>query len=210
MKIERGFPEHQRAQVAGLFWDAFSGKLGRIMRPEPRALTFIATALSPRHAFSAQSDSGELMGAVGIKTAGGGLLTAGFSDLAGSYGTLGALWRGPLLDIMERPLTEGQILMDGLFVDARYRGLGVGSALIDAVVEEARSIGMDEVRLDVIDTNLRARALYERLGFVPTGRVNLGVFSRIFGFHHSTTMCLPVTARRDDVSRTSPIPDQST
>lgn len=191
----RGFPECQREEVAALFWQAFSGKLGRVMAPEKRALDFIGHALRPNHAFSAQSDEGQLLGVAGFKTLHGGLVAGGFADLARSYGWLGALWRGPLLDLMERPLSEGQLLMDGIFVDAEARGEGVGSALIHSVVAEARALGMTEVRLDVIDINLRARALYERHGFQPTGRIEAGLLSAVYGFHHATTMRLELASR---------------
>ncbi len=190
MKIEAGFPESHRRRVAALFWEAFSGKLGRVLAPERKALSFIEASLSPDHALSAWSEQGELLGVAGIKTRHGGLISADFRDMARFYGILGAAWRGPLLDLMERPLREGQILMDGIFVSRSARGQGVGSALIDAVLAEARLRGMCEVRLDVIDINLRARALYERYGFAATDRVELGIFSRLFGFHHATTMCL--------------------
>ena len=45
------------------------------------------------------------------------------------------------------------------------RGQGVGTALLKAIIAEGRRRGYAEVRLDVIDTNPRATALYERIGF---------------------------------------------
>jgi ribosomal protein S18 acetylase RimI-like enzyme len=194
IRIERGFPEHQRGRVAELFWEAFSPKLGRIMAPEAKALDFIVRSLSARNALTAQSEEGRLLGVAGFKTGQGGLINGGLRDLARSYGWLGALWRGPLLDLTDRPLRPGQLLMDGLFVDQNARGAGVGSALIDAVVREARERGLTEVRLDVVDTNPRARALYERYGFVAVAVEDLGPLTRLFSFRRSTTMCLPVTA----------------
>ena len=192
IRIEHGFAEAERALVALLFWQAFSGKLGRIMAPEKRALAFIERALHLDHALVARSDAGRILGVAGFKTRHGGLISGDFSDLARVYGWIGALWRGPLLDLMDRPLTDGQLVLDGIFVDRDARGMGVGSALIDAVVFEARRRGLTEVRLDVIDTNLRARALYERHGFSPEGREETGIFAFLLGFHHATTMCRPV------------------
>lgn len=194
MQILKGFPEHQRAEVAGLFWQAFSGKLGRVMAPKARALDFIEHALCPDNAFSAQSHDGRLLGVAGFKTARGGLVAGAYSQLARSYGWFGALWRGSLLDVMDRPLAPGQMLIDGLFVAEAARGLGVGTALIEAVVAEALRCGMQEVRLEVVEGNDRARALYERRGFVPVGEFRLGAFSHLFAFSHATTMCLPLAA----------------
>ncbi len=181
--------------MAALFWQAFSGKLGRIMAPEMRALKFIEKALRLDHALVARSDTGRILGVAGFKTRHGGLISGDFSDLARVYGRFGALWRGPLLDLMDRQLKDGQLLLDGIFVDQDVRGMGIGSALIDAVVSEARERGLTEVRLSVVDTNLRARALYERHGFLPKGREDTGIFASLFGFHHATTMCRPVDRR---------------
>ncbi|WP_281858820.1 GNAT family N-acetyltransferase, partial [Litoreibacter halocynthiae] len=100
----------------------------------------------------------------------------------------GGLWRGVLLDQLERDLADGQLLMDGIFVDVAARGKGVGTALLDAIIEQARDAGCHDVRLDVIDTNPRARALYERQGFVASGEVDAWPLHRVFGFRKATTM----------------------
>jgi ribosomal protein S18 acetylase RimI-like enzyme len=57
----------------------------------------------------------------------------------------------------------------GMYVTPRARGRGVGEALVEAVVEEARRRGKTEIVLEVASENAAARALYERCGFVATG-----------------------------------------
>ena len=89
---------------------------------------------------------------------------------------------------MERELTEGQLLMDGIFVDEAARGRGVGTLLLDAVLAQAKSTGAREVRLDVIDSNPRARALYERQGFTAYGEVDTWPLHKIFGFRKAVQM----------------------
>jgi ribosomal protein S18 acetylase RimI-like enzyme len=54
-------------------------------------------------------------------------------------------------------------------VRAAHRGRGVGGALLDAVLAQARRRGHRAVSLSVEDGN-RARRLYERAGFVVVGR----------------------------------------
>lgn len=196
--ISSGFTEAERERVARLFWEAFSDKLGRIMRPEARALAFLHRALRADFARVARDGEGRLLGVAGIKTAEGGLVTGGFAELAAAYGWPGALWRGPLLELTERPLAPGQMLLDGLFVSAAARGRGVGTALIGAVMAEAAERGLSEVRLDVTDTNPRARALYTRLGFVAAGEERLGPLRLVFGFRQSTRMI----RRLDDAAAT--------
>jgi GNAT superfamily N-acetyltransferase len=57
----------------------------------------------------------------------------------------------------------------GMFVDPQARGAGVGRALVEAVIEWARSEGHALIRLDVGDHNASAIRLYETCGFLPTG-----------------------------------------
>jgi GNAT superfamily N-acetyltransferase len=56
-----------------------------------------------------------------------------------------------------------------LWVRPHARGLGIGSALVDAVLRWARGHGHGRVHLWVAETNDSARGLYQRCGFTPTG-----------------------------------------
>jgi len=183
-----GFRPAQRREVACLFWEAFSDKLGRLLRPEARALSFIERALQPRFAICALDARGRVLGVAGIKTEAGGLLAAGYHDFAAVYGHAGALWRAPLLDLTERRLESGQLLMDGIFVASAARGKGIGGRLLAEVVAEAARRGCTEIRLDVIDRNARARVLYERMGFVAVREERMGLLRHVFGFERATTM----------------------
>lgn len=187
MQIVHGFDEAQRPEVARLFWQAFSGKLMHLLGPAQKGEAFIQAVLEPSFAICAV-ERGQLLGVAGFKTQEGGLVGGKLSDLAKVYGWFGATWRGVLLDQLVRDLADGQLLMDGIFVAETARGRGVGSALLEAVMDHARNLGCQEVRLDVIDTNPRARALYLRRGFAPCGAVRTGLLQHLFGFSTATTM----------------------
>ncbi|MGI8631272.1 MAG: GNAT family N-acetyltransferase [Solirubrobacterales bacterium] len=57
----------------------------------------------------------------------------------------------------------------GMMVDARWRGRGVGGALVRAVVDAARDLGAHKIALQVWPHNEAARRLYLRHGFVEEG-----------------------------------------
>ncbi|MGH1356013.1 MAG: GNAT family N-acetyltransferase [Thalassovita sp.] len=187
VKVDVGFTEDERAMVAALYWQAFREKLGKVMGPEDKALPFIIKALDPSHALVARQD-GVLLGVAGIKTADGTLVDGDFVDMRRTYGMLGALWRIGLLSMLERELEPDVCQMDGIFVSAQARGKGVGTILLDAVADHARQTGARVVRLDVIDTNPRAEALYRRRGFVPLKRENTGPLKWVFGFGSALKM----------------------
>jgi ribosomal protein S18 acetylase RimI-like enzyme len=192
MIVSPGFSDAERGQIAALYWQVFGQKLGRIMHPEPKALRFIETVLRPDHALTARTEGGALLGVAGFKTTNGALVGGTAGDLRRIYGPWGGAWRGTLLQLLERDTENRRFLMDGLFVDPATRGQGVGTALLAALYEEGRSRGYREIRLDVIDTNPRARLLYEREGFHAIKTDNIGLLRHLFSFEASTTMVRPL------------------
>lgn len=158
------------------------------MGPRRKALQFITRVIDPTHAISAIDDSGTLLGVVGFKTAEGALVGGSFQDLTAVYGYFGALWRAGLLAMLDRETENKRFLMDGIFVTAHARGQGVGSVLLRAIIAEGQQRGYDSLRLDVINTNTRARALYERHQFTALQTKTMGPLKHIFKFDSATTM----------------------
>lgn len=186
--IQTGFPAAQRGVAAHLYYQAFGEKLGKLMGHDGRAERFFARVLDPAHAISALAPDGTLLGFAGFKTERGAFAGGGLRDFAAIYGWPGTLWRAPLLALLERDLAPGQLLMDGIAVAPEARGLGIGTKLLSAIMNEARTRKMAQVRLDVIDINPRARALYERVGFRAEKTEHIGPLRYLFGFRSATRM----------------------
>jgi GNAT superfamily N-acetyltransferase len=186
--ISNGFSDRERAGVARLYWQAFSTKLGRLLGPDARALSFFSQIIDPDFALIARDTEGTVIGVAGFKTAKDSLTQGGMRDLAQHYGWLNTLWKGPLLGLLERDLADDTLLMDGICVDASARGLGVGTALLHAIKAEAKTRNLSQVRLDVIDINPRARALYTREGFIAGPPQHIGPLRLLFKFSNSTPM----------------------
>ena len=188
IKVTRGFSETERAEAARLYWQAFGAKLGSTLGPADRGEAFFGRILDPAYALVARGADGRLLGLAGFKTGDGSMTDGRLRDMIAVYGLFGSLWRALLLSALSRSVQPGVLLMDGICVSAEARGRGIGTLLLHAIQAEAQQRGMTAVRLDVIDTNPKARALYEREGFMATGTESTGPLRHVFGFSTSTSM----------------------
>lgn len=66
-----------------------------------------------------------------------------------------------------RDLGDGACEMKRMFVDPAFHGRGLGKALAEALIAEARAIGYDRMFLDTGPDQHEAQGLYRRLGFRP-------------------------------------------
>jgi ribosomal protein S18 acetylase RimI-like enzyme len=186
--LQTGLPDHLRSAAARLYWQAFGSKLGAVMGPEPRALRFLERVMRTDQVIAALGLDGVLLGIAGFKTPKGSFASGGPRDMVAIYGRFGGWWRGLLLGWLSDEVDNDRFLLDGLCVDVTVRSLGLGSALLAAICAEAQTRGYTAVRLDVVEDNTRAIALYKRLGFLVTARQDIGALRFVFGFTAALTM----------------------
>lgn len=199
--LVRGLPEDERRAAARLYLEAFAAKLGPVIGKGERAEAYLAATMRPGNAFVALDDAGGLLGLAGFRDETGGFLSGGVAEMQHVFGRFGGLWRGLALSVFDREPEPGELMMDGVVIAPAARGRGVGGALIEAVAALAPERAALYIRLDVANTNTRARALYERCGFVAT-RERGSLFLRpFFGFSHAVTMLRPVKTRHEGCAR---------
>ncbi|MGW4054827.1 GNAT family N-acetyltransferase [Streptomyces sp. NPDC004779] len=187
--IRRGVPPGAEERVAGLYWEAFGRKLGAALGPAERGRAFLARHLHHDRAVVALAPGGgHVVGVAGYRLGKRGLTGGGARDVLAGYGPLRGLPRLALLALLERTPGPGELVMDGIAVDPARRGTGIGSLLLTEIAAVAAEHGCARIRLDVIDVNPRARALYERHGFTAVRTERTPYLRDLMGFGAVTTM----------------------
>jgi RimJ/RimL family protein N-acetyltransferase len=60
----------------------------------------------------------------------------------------------------------------GIAITEEYQSIGIGSLMFDEMIKLAKNTpGVEQIELDVIDENAKARRLYSSKGFVITGSI---------------------------------------
>lgn len=193
--ITAGIPRGQRPRVARLYWQAFHQKLRPALSDERRAIPYLESQLADDRVVCAHAD-GTVIGVVGFSLRGRAAVGFSFAELRARYSTFTAPVRALLLGVLERRTHPGSLLLDGISVAPEARGLGVGTALLAHVRRLALDERMDAVRLSVVDTNPRARDLYQRLGYVAEESASIGPLRRLYGFRTATEMVLSLEGKR--------------
>jgi ribosomal protein S18 acetylase RimI-like enzyme len=188
-EISQGLASYEKAAAALLYWQAFAPKLGRVLRPDHRALSYIADVMCPDHVIVARDFAdASLLGIAGFRSPLGAFVDGTGPDLRRAYGRFGGAWRAALLASLPHDVDNKRFLLDGLVVHPRVRGQGIGGALLDAIFAEAELRGYDSIRLEVAAANPRARALYERTGFRVVASQPIGWQRLFFGCDCTLTM----------------------
>jgi len=101
--------------------------------------------------------------------------------------------RGLRMERVVRPAAAGVGYIGHVAVDPACRGQGIGRELLHELLRRAAAAGYERAGLDVADTNPRARALYEGLGFrlVATRRSRLAGQWGAVADHHYMEIPLP-------------------
>jgi ribosomal protein S18 acetylase RimI-like enzyme len=184
--IQRGFLPTLNVQAATLYAQAFRKKFKPFLGD--KTVTLLSESLHPDFAFTAMRDE-ELLGLAGFQTTDKKFVQLDRDTFCCIFGLLSGSIRYVLAEwFFARPHEVGTLLMDGIVVKREARGQGVGTKLLESIFTYAQAQGFERIRLDVIDTNPRARKLYEELGFAATQTAHLPFLKPWFEFSSVMTM----------------------
>lgn len=192
--IQQGWHASHALAVASLYENAFGHKFKAAIPSKAQRIHLLAESFNPDFSFVVIAN-GKIVGIAGYQTAEGSL-TGGIT-LRRLWRVLG-VWRGTwaavVLSLFERKPDPKELIMDGIVVDPACRGLGLGSKLLSHIIAYASENQYQKVRLDVIDSNPRARKLYDEKGFLPVRTDRFPYLKWLVGFSGSTTMIYQIQA----------------
>ncbi|GHF95886.1 GNAT family N-acetyltransferase [Thalassotalea marina] len=186
--IEQGWTLEHAVTIAQLYDKAFGDKFSAVINDKHQRIILLAKSFMPKFSYVARVEN-KIVGLAGFQTTKGSLTSAMTGQLLlKELGLLKGLKACLLFSLFEREAQSQELVMDGIVVDSDYRGLGIGSKLLDAIIEYAKDNDYQNVRLDVIDTNPRAKKLYKTKGFYETKTEHFPYLKSLLGFSAATTM----------------------
>jgi len=129
--------------------------------------------------------SGQVIGFAGLDDGKHGIfMVPEWKPYVEVFGLFGGTWRYGTQKFFGgyKRHNSSTLRIDCLAVAGVARGRGVGTQLLKSVFSYAEELGRSAVSLEVVDTNPKARALYERLEFRLTREKHFGAVTRAAGF----------------------------
>lgn len=182
-----GGPEKQAVVVAETLYDAFEDKFKKLFGSKEKSIPVIAGHLrNDRIVVTFHEDT--IVGVGGLKFDGKGPIDINFWQLLqslkwGIFRFLVFHW------VFDNEVEQNEILVDMLAVTCTMRGKGIGKELMNFIIDFAHSRGYEQGKLFVIDTNVKAKTFYERIGFKEKGMHSfMFPWNRIVGFNEAFEM----------------------
>lgn len=184
-----GIPESYRNATAELYDVAFGEKIALGVPEKEKRIALLNRCMLLEYAIGA-FDKENLVGIAGFHTPDGHLTgrKISLSDMTTLLGIWGGIKASVILSMFGRKPKENELLMDGISVAPAGRGQGIGSKLLNEVKKYALKNNFASVRLDVIDTNPKAKKLYSRMGFKVTETNHFPRMKKHLGFSGVDTM----------------------
>lgn len=160
----------QKNEVARLYHRAFYKKFSALwlfIKEERKVVPVLRESIHFQDGFYAVLE-GNVIGFVGIETGERFYTQLSLSAFLKAYNIVSASWRYMaygLYRLFHGRTGSDAVHIDPIVVSSEARGMGVGTKLLEAVFNYAKKHRKRKVILEVVDTNPRARKLYEKMGF---------------------------------------------
>lgn len=165
VELRFGVPENQKLKVASIIYDAFGSKFNKFYGNKNKVVEYISKSLrNDRTIISLKN--GMTVGFVGLEHNKKSFIEP---DLKQTFHIFGLASPVAILItklfVLANKTKPQEMHLESIAVSKTERGKGIGSKLLQFVLNHARSKGFSQIKLEVVNTNPRARQLYESFGF---------------------------------------------
>ena len=181
IEIADSINKNQRIRAIEIFYDAFEQKIRALIKSKEKALAIYNRSLKNDQVFYALLD-GNVVGLIGLHYKNKTFLEFKYRDLRKYFNPLRSYFIYRIFKLTSPKIKDDALRIDSIAVDKSFRSLGIGSQLINKVFEFAKNEGFREVVLEVVNTNPKAKELYDRIGFKEEKIVRYYFLTRSAGF----------------------------
>jgi len=181
MKITKGLSPNYNSIAAELFLNALGEKFTPILGDKIKAKELLELSINPNNCFSAIAET-ELLGLLAFQIKNTNFLSITLKKIFSVYGFWSGIIKAIGLSMLFHKSNSEEIYLEAIAVSESARGKGVGTQLIEALFLFAKEKNLKSITLHVIDTNPKAKELYERLGFCVVKNSRIWPINKIMGF----------------------------
>ena len=188
LEIKIGLPPIYYSQDAKICTEAFYDKTKGLLGSPEQMQSLIAKSFNPDLAIVALIND-RLIGVAGMAFKKRHFITPSRSIFIEQFGIFSGLIKHLIYRTFSiRPYEPEQLLLEAIAIEPNMRGLGIGTLLITELENYAQQNLLNSIRLEVINTNSKAKKLYERIGFKTTKVEHNFFLEKIVGISGISTM----------------------
>ena len=167
--VREGIDPNHVEDALRISYDAFKLKFRIGFRNADEYVRLFRDQVNTEHCLTA-TVNGELGGILTVNTRGSEFYKFSIVKAFSRFGPIQAcriLFNLAVMALESRPDAD-EFVVETLVVDSRFRGMGIGTKLLQRAETVATNLGKRRMSLGVIDENDGARRLYERCGYKLT------------------------------------------
>jgi len=181
IKISVKINEEQLNQAMNIFYSAFKQKIRPLIKSREKAVAIYKNSLNKDRVFYALIEN-DVVGIAGLHYENKNFIEIKYSYLRKYFNPFTSYFIYFMWKIFSPKVKEDAVRIDSIAVKEQFRGAGIGTDLINKVLEFAKNKAFKEVVLEVVNTNPKAKKLYERMGFKEKKHVRYYFLTRPAGF----------------------------
>ena len=179
--LQKGLPTELMNSATDLFLNAFGSKFYPILGDEEITKDLIKSSINSASCISA-FENGDLLGILAIQEKDKNFVDISFNNIKSRYGLVKGIIKAVLLSLFIYKPNDKEIHIECIAVASSVRGTGIGTMLLNELFSQALNDSIQKVTLEVINTNTKAKSLYEKLGFHTEKTSNLWPLNKIIGW----------------------------